>query len=447
MPKIGMRMVKTSLAVFICLIAYTFRQSGMPFYSAIAAILCMQPDVESSFRVGLNRVIGTFVGGCLGMGVLAVETWLYNFHNLPYIFFAAIISIMLIPVIYITLVLKKSTASFIACVVFLCITIMHGYDVNPFYFGINRMIDTLIGIFISLIINSIHLPCKVNRNLLLLADLDGTLIGSKGIIDPYSRATLNKLLKKKMNFVPFTRRSIPTAAPLLKDLSLNLPIIAMGGSVLYEMETHSYKKVLSISKDVSDEILDLAKGNGLHPFSFSVQNDILHVYHDSFSSPGEAAYYNHTKGISLLSFSQRSIPENEEPIRIRFIDKEEKLEGFKSILLSQPFSDEISWELYQSEYHNDYYHLDLYSAKRRSCVLLEELKRISGCEKTAAFFGQNRENFDSDSAFFGFLEESADALFKETQKGKDTIKSVKKIKRVATSNYYFDKYSNKEVCI
>ena len=57
-PKIGMRIVKTAIAVFICFVIDMFRTTSMPFYSAIAAILCMQPDVKDSWRVAATRTIG-----------------------------------------------------------------------------------------------------------------------------------------------------------------------------------------------------------------------------------------------------------------------------------------------------------------------------------------------------------------------------------------------------
>ena len=36
-PKVGMRIVKTVVAVFICFLIDVFRTGGIPFYSAIAA--------------------------------------------------------------------------------------------------------------------------------------------------------------------------------------------------------------------------------------------------------------------------------------------------------------------------------------------------------------------------------------------------------------------------
>ena len=49
MPKIGMRMIKTSIAVAICLLIYLLRgKQGVPVFSTIAAMICMQPYVENS---------------------------------------------------------------------------------------------------------------------------------------------------------------------------------------------------------------------------------------------------------------------------------------------------------------------------------------------------------------------------------------------------------------
>lgn len=67
LPKIGMRIVKSAVAVFLCFVIYMIRGRGVPFYSAIAAVLCMQPYVSNSVRVALNRTVGTFIGGVFGM--------------------------------------------------------------------------------------------------------------------------------------------------------------------------------------------------------------------------------------------------------------------------------------------------------------------------------------------------------------------------------------------
>ena len=70
MPKVGLRILKSALAVFLCFVVYLVRQDGMPFYSAIAAVLCMQPYVRHSFTAALNRTVGTLIGGAYGLLIL-----------------------------------------------------------------------------------------------------------------------------------------------------------------------------------------------------------------------------------------------------------------------------------------------------------------------------------------------------------------------------------------
>lgn len=60
-----------------------------------------------------------------------------------------------------TVLVKKTSATYITCVVFLSITVSHGLDLVPYVFALNRILDTLIGIFISLFVNWI--PFLRNR--------------------------------------------------------------------------------------------------------------------------------------------------------------------------------------------------------------------------------------------------------------------------------------------
>lgn len=58
---LGMRVVKTVISVYICFLISFIRKSP-PFYSAIAAILCMQNTHADSLKVGKNRIIDTLIG-------------------------------------------------------------------------------------------------------------------------------------------------------------------------------------------------------------------------------------------------------------------------------------------------------------------------------------------------------------------------------------------------
>lgn len=149
--KIGGRTIKTVIAVFLCFLVDSMRKSGMPFYAAIAAILCIQRNSEESFKVAVNREIATIIGGIWGMLILVIEKNVYiiPYELLRYLF----LSLMLIPIIHFSVLIKQEKGTFLMCVVFLCITVTHSNDQNPLTFGLSRIVDTTIGIVIALFIN------------------------------------------------------------------------------------------------------------------------------------------------------------------------------------------------------------------------------------------------------------------------------------------------------
>lgn len=149
---IGMRVIKTAISSYICFLLSFIRKTS-PFYSVIAAILSMQTDPESSVKVGKSRMVGTIIGGIYGFVAIQLINML-NIQLFGYLHYF-ILTLFLIPIIYTNVYLKYPSSTYISCVAFLSITVSHGGDMNPMYFAINRTIDTLIGILVSVIINRI----------------------------------------------------------------------------------------------------------------------------------------------------------------------------------------------------------------------------------------------------------------------------------------------------
>ena len=149
--KVGGRTLKTVVAVFLCLLTGIVRKSDTAFYAAIAAVLCVQRTSEDSLREAFNREVATAIGGICGMLVLVFER---NIYCVPYeVLRCLLLSVLLIPIINFSVLIKQEKGTFLMCVVFLCITVTHGNDGNPLTFGIARIIDTTVGIVIALVIN------------------------------------------------------------------------------------------------------------------------------------------------------------------------------------------------------------------------------------------------------------------------------------------------------
>ena len=152
LPHIGMRIIKSALGVMVCFAIYFLRgKQGTPFYSALAVLWCIQNKTENTLGNAIQRTIGTFIGAVYGLIYILIKLHFFDWGD-SFIHYA-IISVVLIPIIYTTVVINQKKASYFSCVVFLSIVVNHLMDENPYLFVLNRSLDTLIGIFVGLVLN------------------------------------------------------------------------------------------------------------------------------------------------------------------------------------------------------------------------------------------------------------------------------------------------------
>ena len=147
---IGMRIIKTALAVFICGLLGVLR-GEMTFFAMIAAVMCVQKSTEMTLKNSFNRFVGTAIGGVYGVALLFLETQIHMQRWMPlYIF---VCSFMMIPIIVTALALHKPTVAGFSCIVFLSISVYHVGDASPYTYALNRLLDTTIGIIVALLVN------------------------------------------------------------------------------------------------------------------------------------------------------------------------------------------------------------------------------------------------------------------------------------------------------
>ena len=137
---IGMRIIKTVVAVFLCgLLAYVRGKSAL--YSMFAALFCIQNSTGKTIESSINRMLGTLTGGVAGvLSVYAMDTLgILHIDLLRYL----LLSLLLIPIIEFTLFIKKRDAAGMSCVVFLCLIVDPGN--TPAVNSIERLFETLVG--------------------------------------------------------------------------------------------------------------------------------------------------------------------------------------------------------------------------------------------------------------------------------------------------------------
>jgi len=148
----GMRVIKTMIAVFICLAIEAIRQkTGTVYHSSIAAVVCMQPTMKSTAKTARERVIGTLIAGIYGFLVLT-----FIFPNVTVDtrewYYYLVTALLSLPLMTIMIWIKTPGPIAITVIVYLIIT-LKTTDVTPLAYTLERVSDTLIGITIALLVN------------------------------------------------------------------------------------------------------------------------------------------------------------------------------------------------------------------------------------------------------------------------------------------------------
>ncbi|HHU89709.1 MAG TPA: hypothetical protein GXZ22_01460 [Clostridiaceae bacterium] len=158
--RIGLRSIKTVIAVFICCIIGYLR-GVIPVQSTIAAILCIKADKKETMETAVTRIVGTLLGGATG--VLALIFFLKV--GIPYysLLFYLILCILLIPVIYIPVKLGWPDATALTCVVYLVVVMGYTGEITPVQMAVERTVDTLLGVIVAVPLNMI-LPHRIKSD-------------------------------------------------------------------------------------------------------------------------------------------------------------------------------------------------------------------------------------------------------------------------------------------
>lgn len=154
--KVGMRTIKTVLAVIITLILAELLNLKSPILAGVAAIMTMESSVSESVTTGKNRMYGTILGAIIG---LITSYILFNIYIVDYIF----VAIGLVLLISICNFFGWDKATRMAMVVFLVIVL--GSDKERLDYAINRSLVTMLGVVIGTGINFFIRPPKTEKYL------------------------------------------------------------------------------------------------------------------------------------------------------------------------------------------------------------------------------------------------------------------------------------------
>lgn len=389
LPPIGARIVKSALGSALCIGIYFIREllpigSGIPFYSILAVLWCIQPYTTSTLAMAKQRTIGTLLGAAYGL-VFLLFFRAVGCGNKAVIYLTA--CAMLVPILYTTVLLDKRNASYFSCVVFLTIAISHSFDENPYLFAFNRVLDTLIGIGVGVFLNSLHHPVRNQENTLYVSGIDSVLVSSREVMIPYNKVELNRLIALGAKFTISTIRTPASMMEPLSGINLKLPVIAMDGAVLYDIRENRYLDVFALDSGTAAEVETIIEEAGAHCFINALYDNTLLIYYGDFKNDAERDLFAHLRRSPYRNYTQKRLrgnPQNEKVIYIMVLAETAAAEQIAG-QISQRLGDAVRVVLSPATEYQGYTYLKVYDRSACKANMLNILKDQTGADQVVTF--------------------------------------------------------------
>lgn len=388
-PHIGARIIKSAVGAAICMLIYYVREllpigSGIPFYSILAVLWCIQPYTTSTITMAKQRTIGTLIGAAYGLAFLLFFELFEDVNEMTAYLTACA---MLVPILYTTVLLNKRNASYFSCVVFLTIAINHGFDENPYLFVFNRVLDTLIGIGVGVLLNIVHHPVKNDENAVYVSGIDSVLVSSKETMIPYNKVELNRLIALGAKFTVSTIRTPASMIDLLSGIDLKLPVIAMDGAVLYDIKRNRYLDVFSLEPETAARAEAIIREEGAHSFINALYDNTLLIYYGEFQNDAERDLFEKLRCSPYRNYTGKEFrvnPGRERVIYIMVLAEDAAVRRIAGRIDGE-IGDAVRIVLSPAAEYEGYTYLKIYTKQACKANMLKILKERTGAEKIVTF--------------------------------------------------------------
>ena len=383
-PVIGGRILKSSLAAVLCILIYALRTllpigNGIPFYSVLAALWCMQPYPDTTRRMAAQRSMGTLIGAAYGLLFILIGI------SSPLIAYLTA-GVFVIPVIYTCILLHKQNAAFFSCVVFLSISLTHSFDEAPYLFVLNRVLDTWIGILIGIAVNNFHLPEKHDRSTLYVCGIDSVLLTGHPYNVPYSKVELNRLIGNGVQFTVSTIHTLGEVISLMEGVKLQFPVIVMDGALLYHIAECRCLAYEALDPDAAKQAEHIISAHGLQCFVTVLLDETLLTYYGELRNDAERSYYEEHRKSPYCHFVQKQFRDahsGEPVLRLTVLAEPEQVTALQDELTAQ-LCDTVRMTCYPSQYPG-YDFLKIMSVNATKQAMLRRLQSQMHIEKVVTF--------------------------------------------------------------
>ncbi|WP_312497621.1 aromatic acid exporter family protein [Enterococcus sp.] len=164
--RLGMRTIKTAIAVMLCILLFHFLDRGQPLIAALSAVFSLRQDLTTTLSFGRSRILGNSIGG--GTAIFYFLTKQYFHHDF-------LIELLVLPALVMFIIVisdginnNSGIISGIATMLLITLSVPQGESI---IFALDRVLDTFIGTLIALMINFVIRPPEIEKEEEIIEDL------------------------------------------------------------------------------------------------------------------------------------------------------------------------------------------------------------------------------------------------------------------------------------
>ncbi len=292
----GQRIIKTSLAVTLCLLFYYFLKGyqgeSMPAEAAITAIICVQPYVHDTKESGLNRLSGTIIGAVCGF-LFLLAMLLFPSLGTNRILLYLLMGIGTLIALHSAVLIHLPDASGLAAIVFICVVIAYPDIGNPLDQAFRRILDVLLGAGAAILVNGIHLPRIRQLNKVFFIPMSYLTDTFSAQLPSPVMFRLQNLLSKGAKICLMSQHAPTFQASQFGNVKFNVPMIVMDGAAIYDPNENVYLATTNLGPASCRWLMKYLEDYSY--FIYTVHRDRNCIYHHGELTDLEDTVYKYLK--------------------------------------------------------------------------------------------------------------------------------------------------------
>ncbi|MGO2266665.1 MAG: FUSC family protein [Vagococcus salmoninarum] len=189
--RIGLRTIKTCLAVMLCILLFQILDRDTPMIACLAAVFAMREDVSTTISFGTYRIVGNLLGGVLALVyILTFRFFNYNFY----------VELLLIPCLIAFIIIFSDGLNFNPGIIGACATffiiVLTVPETESFSYAIARIMDTVIGTLVAIVVNHVFPSHKRVKPLVPLKTKEEIITEQQAEINDLKHQLLENQTKK-----------------------------------------------------------------------------------------------------------------------------------------------------------------------------------------------------------------------------------------------------------